>query len=474
MKFFHLSDLHLGKRVNGYPMLDDQKYILEKVIELIDRDHPDAVIIAGDVYDKSIPPVEAVNLFDDFLVSLAARGLQVFIISGNHDSAERVSYGGRVMEQSGIHISRRITGARGTGWTDEEEEDGRAGMPGDEEEDGRAGMPGDEEDAGGAGMPGDEEDAGPEKAADQKTGKNTGSDEEEAAGGETAAGTEPDSPGSEIFNPGGVIVPVRLEDGFGPVNVYLFPYIHPSVVREAWPGDRVTTWTDAMEVLIRRAGVDSDARNIAVAHQYITADGVRPQECDSEQKHIGGLDNVEYSVFKDFDYVALGHLHGPQRIGRDTVRYSGSPLKYSFSEEKQKKSVTVVELKEKGCVDISQIPLEAKRDLKTVRGSFEEVMSPAFTASLSAEDYYRVILTDEHDIDQALSRLRVRFYKNLMELKYDNTRTGSEGGEINPEEEVLEKEPIEVLGELYEKQNGTCMSEFQKEVAARLIEKIWN
>lgn len=417
MKFFHLSDLHLGKRVNGYPMLDDQKYILEKVIELIDRDHPDAVIIAGDVYDKSIPPVEAVNLFDDFLVSLAARGLQVFIISGNHDSAERVSYGGRVMEQSGIHISRRITGARGTGWTDDEEEDSGAGMSGDKEEDSGAGMPGDE---------------------------------------------------------GGVIVPVRLEDGFGPVNVYLFPYIHPSVVREAWPGDRVTTWTDAMEVLIRRAGVDSDARNIAVAHQYITADGVRPEECDSEQKHIGGLDNVEYSVFKDFDYVALGHLHGPQRIGRDTVRYSGSPLKYSFSEEKQKKSVTVVELKEKGCVEISQIPLETKRDLKTVRGSFEEVMSPAFTASLSAEDYYRVILTDEHDIDQALSRLRVRFYKNLMELKYDNTRTGSEGGEINSEEEVLEKEPIEVLGELYEKQNGTCMSGFQKEVAARLIEEIWN
>ena len=159
MKFFHLSDLHLGKRVNGYPMLDDQKYILEKVIELIDRDHPDAVIIAGDVYDKSIPPVEAVNLFDDFLVSLVARGLQVFIISGNHDSAERVSYGGRVMEQSGIHISRRITGARGTGWTHEEDEDGGAGMSGDEEEDS------------GAGMPGDEEDAGPEKAADQKTGK---------------------------------------------------------------------------------------------------------------------------------------------------------------------------------------------------------------------------------------------------------------------------------------------------------------
>lgn len=384
MKFFHLSDLHLGKRVNGFPMLDDQKYILERITELIDREQPDAVIIAGDVYDKSIPPVEAVNMFDDFLASLAARKLQVFIISGNHDSAERVSYGGRVMEQSGIHISRRITGSAG-----------------------------------------------------------------------------------------GVIVPVRLEDACGPVYVYLFPYIHPSVVREAWPDDKVTTWTEAMETLIRHANIDPDARNIAVAHQFITAAGVRPEECDSEQKHIGGLDNVEYSVFDAFDYVALGHLHGPQRIGRDTIRYAGSPLKYSFSEEKQKKSVTVVNLKEKGQVEISQIPLEAKRDLRTVTGTFEELMSPAFTASLSAEDYYRVILRDEYDIDQALSRLRARFYKNLMELKYDNKRTGAAARGIDPGEEVLEKEPIEVLGELYEKQNGTAMSGFQKELAAKLIGEIW-
>ena len=418
MKFFHLSDLHLGKRVNGFPMIEDQKYILDRVLELIDREHPDALIVAGDVYDKSIPPVEAVNLFDDFLVSLAARNVQVFIVSGNHDSAERVSYGGRVMEHSGIHISRRITGAR----RDEE----------------------------------------PEEAEDLYADSADGKDEDSGVSGK-----------DDVSCTGGVIVPVRLEDAYGPVYVYLFPYIHPSVVRDAWPDDRIVTWTDAMETLIRHAGVDPEARNIAVAHQYVTANGVRPQESDSEQKHIGGLDNVEYSVFDDFDYVALGHLHGPQHIGRDTVRYAGSPLMYSFSEEKQKKCVTFVELREKGQVEISKIPLEARRVLKTVRGSFGEVMSPRFTAALSSEDYYRVILTDEHDIDQALYRLRARFYKNLMEIKYDNTRTGQADDGIAAEEEALDKEPIEVLGELYEKQNGTGMSEFQKELAARLIAEIW-
>ena len=348
MKFFHLSDLHLGKRVNGFSMLEDQKNILDQILELADSEHPDAVMIAGDVYDKSIPSVEAVNLMDDFLVELVKRNLQVFIISGNHDSAERISYGGRVMEQSGIHISPRISGCG----------------------------------------------------------------------------------------------PIRLEDRYGPLYIYLIPYIHPSVVREAYPEEKITDWTQAMDVLIRNAHVDPTARNIAVAHQYVTASGVRPEECDSEQKHIGGLDNVDYSVFDAFDYVALGHLHGPQRIGRDTVRYAGSPLKYSFSEEKHKKSVTL------------------------------EVMSPGFTALLSAEDYYRIILTDEQDVDQALARLRKYFYKNLMDLEYDNTRTRTQS-DIDAGEEALEKEPIEVLQELFLKQNGMPMNDFQTQTAARIIEEIW-
>ena len=378
MKFFHLADLHLGKRVNGFPMIEDQKYILNQVIELADREQPDAVIIAGDVYDKSIPSVEAVNLMDDFLVELMKRKLQIFIISGNHDSAERVSYGGRIMEQSGIHISPRISGCG----------------------------------------------------------------------------------------------PIRLDDQYGPLYIYLIPYIHPSVVREAYPEEKVTDWTQAMEVLIRNAHVDPAARNIAVAHQYVTASGVRPEECDSEQKHIGGLDNVDYSVFDAFDYVALGHLHGPQRIGRDTVRYAGSPLKYSFSEEKHKKSVTLVEIKEKGQVEYRQLPLVPARDFKTLRGTFSEVMSPGFTAPLSAEDYYRIILTDEQDVDQALARLRKYFYKNLMDLEYDNTRTRTQS-DIDAGEEALEKEPIEVLQELFLKQNGTAMNDFQTQTAARLIEEIW-
>lgn len=420
MKFFHLADLHLGKRVNGFPMIEDQKNILRQILELADTEHPDAVMIAGDVYDKSIPSVEALNLMDDFLVELVKRRLQVFIISGNHDSAERVSYAGRVMEQSGIHISPRISGL---GQSRSAEED-------PVEEDLSA-------------------------AAD--------SDAQDLSEPAVTESGEQKSP---------AICPVCLEDEYGPLYIYLIPYIHPSVVREAYPDEKITDWTQAMDVLIRNAHVDPAARNIAVAHQYVTASGVRPEECDSEQKHIGGLDNVDYSVFDAFDYVALGHLHGPQRIGRDTVRYAGSPLKYSFSEEKHKKSVTLVEIKEKGQVDYRQLPLVPARDFKTLRGTFSEVMSPGFTAPLSAEDYYRIILTDEQDVDQALARLRKYFYKNLMDLEYDNTRTRTQS-DIDAGEEALEKEPIEVLQELFLKQNGMPMNDFQTQTAARIIEEIW-
>ena len=391
MKFFHLADLHLGKRVNGFPMAEDQKYILDQILSLVDQEAPGGIIIAGDVYDKAIPSVEAVNLFDDFLAALVSRRLQVFVISGNHDSAERLSYGGRVMEKSGIHFPRRITGRT------------------------------------------DDSGAGNKKSS---------------------------------------VTVVPLEDEYGSLSVCLIPYIHPSIVREVYPEETVSSWTQAMEVLIQHAGIDPAGRNIAVAHQYVTASGVRPQESDSEQRHIGGLDNVDMSVFENFDYVALGHLHGPQSIGRETVRYAGSPLKYSFSEENQQKSVTVVEIREKGRVGISRIPLQPARDLKTVKGLFRDIMSPEFTASLSADDYYRIILTDEYDVDHAMSRLRKYFYENLMEIDYDNSRTRSQGV-ADALEEALEKEPVEVLQELYQKQNGTAMSAFQMELARKLIGAIW-
>ena len=379
MRFIHLSDLHIGKRVNGFPMLEDQRYILEQILERTKESAADAVIIAGDIYDKPVPSAEAVDLFDDFLVGLTKLGVMVFLISGNHDSAERISYAGRLLRESQVYISPRFDGT---------------------------------------------------------------------------------------------IHPISVSDDYGIVNVYLIPYIHPSLVRNAWPEEKIGSYDDAMRVLLEKSGADPNARNLAVVHQFVTAGGQSPEETDSEEKHVGGLDNVDVSAFDAFDYVALGHLHGPQRIGRDTIRYAGSPLKYSFSEEKQNKSITLAELKEKGKVTYDLLPLEAKRDLRTVRGTFEEVTSPEFTARRKGDDYYRVILTDENDVPNALSRLRRRFYENLMILEYDNARTSSDV-RIEAEEGEEEKEPIEVLGDLYQMQNGREMSLLQKETAEKLIRRIW-
>lgn len=379
MRFIHLSDLHIGKRVNGFPMLEDQRYILEQIQERTKESAADAVIIAGDIYDKPVPSAEAVDLFDDFLVGLTKLGVMVFLISGNHDSAERISYAGRLLRESQVYISPRFDGT---------------------------------------------------------------------------------------------IHPIQVSDDYGIVNIYLIPYIHPSLVRNAWPEEKIGSYDDAMRVLLEKSGVDPSARNLAVAHQFVTAGGQSPEETDSEEKHVGGLDNVDASAFDAFDYVALGHLHGPQRIGRDTIRYAGSPLKYSFSEEKQNKSITLAELKEKGEVTYDLLPLEAKRDLRTVRGTFEEVTSPEFTAGRKRDDYYRVILTDENDVPNALSRLRRRFYENLMILEYDNARTSSDV-RIEAKEGEEEKEPIEVLGDLYQMQNGREMSLLQKETAEKLIRRIW-
>lgn len=379
MRFIHLSDLHIGKRVNGFPMLEDQRYILEQILERTKESAADAVIIAGDIYDKPVPSAEAVDLFDDFLVGLTKLGVMVFLISGNHDSAERISYAGRLLRESQVYISPRFDGT---------------------------------------------------------------------------------------------IHPILVSDDYGIVNVYLIPYIHPSLVRNAWPEEKIGSYDDEMRVLLEKSGADPNARNLAVVHQFVTAGGQSPEETDSEEKHVGGLDNVDASAFDAFDYVALGHLHGPQRIGRDTIRYAGSPLKYSFSEEKQNKSITLAELKEKGKVTYDLLPLEAKRDLRTVRGTFEEVTSPEFTARRKGDDYYRVILTDENDVPNALSRLRRRFYENLMILEYDNARTSSDV-RIEAEEGEEEKEPIEVLGDLYQMQNGREMSLLQKETAEKLIRRIW-
>ena len=375
MKLIHLSDLHLGKRVNEFSMIDDQRHVLDQILRVIDAERPDAVLIAGDVYDKPVPTAEAVALLDWFLVELSGRQLQVFVISGNHDSAERMAFGGRLMEQSGVHLAPVYDGTVAR-WT--------------------------------------------------------------------------------------------LTDEHGPVHLYLLPFVKPVHVRRCFPEREIETYTDAVAAAVEAMDVDPAARNVLVTHQFVTG----AARCESEEVSVGGADNVDASVFDGFDYVALGHLHGPQTVGRETVRYCGTPLKYSFSEAHHKKSVTVVELGEKGTVTVRTVPLTPRRDLVELRGAYEEVTRRDFYEGNGYQDsYVHITLTDEEDVPDALGKLRL-IYPYLMKLDYDNQRThaagvGDEGGDLQ------RKSPMELLEEFYELQNGQPMGQEQRQFAQQLMERIW-
>lgn len=374
----HLADLHLGKRVNGFSMMEDQEYILNRILEIMEEEQPDGLLIAGDVYDKTIPPAEAVRRMDDFLTAVAAKHVSVFLISGNHDSAERVAFGHQLMQGSGIWIS-------------------------------------------------------------------------------------------PVYD--GTIRHHTLEDRWGEVNIYLIPFLRPSVVRSFFPDVEIEDYTDALRTIIEDLQVDTSRRNVVLAHQFVTAAGALPETCDSEQLSVGGLDRVDGSVFSPFDYTALGHLHGPQRVGSETIRYAGSPLKYSFSELHQKKSVTVAELREKGVTEIRQIPLQPRREMIELRGTFEEILAEARKKGEPQTDYYHMILTDETDVVDALSRLR-EYYPNIMLLDYDNRRTRSQK-EVEQLDRVEERTPGELFAALYEQQNGQEMDSDRKEYLDGLIREIW-
>lgn len=374
----HLADLHLGKRVNGFSMMEDQEYILNRILEIMEEEQPDSLLIAGDVYDKTIPPAEAVRRMDDFLTAVAAKHVPVFLISGNHDSAERVAFGHQLMQGSGIWIS-------------------------------------------------------------------------------------------PVYD--GTIRHHTLEDRWGEVNIYLIPFLRPSVVRSFFPDVEIEDYTDALRTIIENLQMDTSRRNVVLAHQFVTAAGALPETCDSEQLSVGGLDRVDGSVFSPFDYTALGHLHGPQRVGSETIRYAGSPLKYSFSELHQKKSVTVAELREKGETEIRQIPLQPRREMTELRGTFEEILAEARKKGEPQMDYYHMILTDETDVVDALSRLR-EYYPNIMLLDYDNRRTRSQK-EVEQLDRVEERTPGELFAALYEQQNGQEMDSDRKEYLDGLIREIW-
>ncbi len=374
MKLVHLADLHIGKRVNEVSMIEDQAYILTEIIHGIDTVAPDAVLISGDVYDKSVPPAEAVTLLDDFLCRLAQRRLPVFLIAGNHDSAERLSFGNRLMEHSGIHIAPAYDG------------------------------------------------------------------------------TEPS---------------YTLEDAYGPVDFYLLPFIKPAHVRRFYPEAAIESYTDAVRVAVEHMPIDRRRRNVLLTHQFVTG----AQTCESEEISVGGSDNVDAAVFAPFDYVALGHLHGPQNVGSNRIRYCGTPLKYSFSEAEHYKSLTVVELGETGDVHLETLPLQPKHDMRRIRGSFAQLTDQAFYQNTDREAYLHVILTDEEDVPEAMGRLRV-LYPRMMKLSYDNTRTRTSQS-VDGAANVKDKTPLELFEELYETQNNQPMSDVQRTYVQTLMEEIW-
>ena len=374
MKCIHLSDLHIGKKVNEFSMLEDQAYILTKIINIIDEQNVEAVFIAGDVYDKSVPPIDAVNLFDDFLVRLSKRNLKVFIISGNHDSAERLAFGGRLMNQSGIYVS-------------------------------------------------------------------------------------------PIYH--GDIQPITIQDDYGDLNVYLLPFIKPAHVRHSLEIE-VSSYNEAVERAINHMNIDTTKRNVLLAHQFVTG-AIRS---DSEEISGGGSDNVDAHLFKDFDYVALGHIHRPQKCIYDYIRYSGTPLKYSFSEANHHKSVTIINIQEKGNLSIEQIPLIPKRDMVELKGTYNELVAKSFYEHTTyQEDYVHITLTDEEDILDALAKLRV-IYKNIMKLDYDNQRTRHQS-ELSLSDAVEEKTPYEHFSDFYEMMNGQSLNDEQSAFMQQLIESIW-
>ena len=370
MRFLHLADLHIGKRVNGFSMIEDQKFVFKQVYNVIENEKIDGIIMAGDIYDKPVPSAEAVKLFDEMLTRLVSINLPIFVISGNHDSAERIGFGSDILSAAKVYMSR-------------------------------------------------------------------------------------------VYN--GNLQKIELEDDYGKINVYLLPFIKPATVKNIYKEAEIKDYDDALEYVLSQEKIDETKRNVIVSHQFVTG----AMRSESEEVSVGGLDNVSVENYEAFDYVALGHIHRAQQMGRESARYAGTLLKYSFSEEKHNKSMTIVDLKEKGNIEIKEIPVKPLHDLKTIKGKFSKITSEEFYKELKKEDYYRAVLTDEDDILNAIGKLK-SIYPNLMSMEYDNTRTRSYSVVDNVETGEA-KSPLDYFEEFFEKQNGRKMSEKQRNYLLEIL-----
>ena len=382
MKILHTADLHIGKNVNGFSMIEEQRHVLGQICDVARQQKPDAVLIAGDVYDKSVPSAEAVQLFDVFLTKLTesvTSDAHIFIISGNHDSPERIAFGAEIMRRQNIHLS-------------------------------------------------------------------------------------------PVYK--GDVKPVIINDKDGPVAFYMLPFIKPVAVRHFFENEEISTYTDAMRLAISQMNVDKNMRNVLICHQFVT----NAERSESEETIVGGLDNVDAQVFADFDYVALGHLHRPQSCERPSIRYSGSPLKYSFSEVNDRKTITIANIDADGGVEFDFIPTLPLHDWIDLRGTYNELTALQYYESKPElrESFVRVTLTDENDIPDAIGKLR-SIYHNIMELRYDNKRTQTKSIVVNNIDATKQKTPAELFADFYELQNGeSSLTAEQQAFIDEIMERVQN
>lgn len=427
MKFFHISDLHIGKRVNGFSMLEDQKYILGSILKLVRERRPDGVWIAGDLYDKSMPSAEAVETADWFLSRLAAQKVPVWVISGNHDSAERVAYAGKMLEQAGVYVSRIFDGKM-QGYCVQKKKDGKVSVA-------------------------------PMQPASEVSILKANETERK----DTVSGSK------DMRNCGTVselndIPSCGISSEAEKIYIWLLPYLRPAQVRRFFPQRQIETTQQAVQAVLESSEIPQDGVNVLLMHQFLAGADV----CDSEELSVGGLDQVDASAVDAFDYVALGHLHRPQSVGRESVRYCGSPLKYSFSEAGHKKSVTVVEIMPQKKISVDTLPLVPRLDMREIRGPFETIMKKEIYDLENREDYLHITLTDQEGILDAIGKLR-EVYPNIMKLDFAQKDTPY----IIEETEILveEKTPQELFEEFFERQNGRKMSEEQRRAAVDAFEK---
>ncbi len=369
MKFLHTADLHLGKQMNDLSLMEDQAAVLDQIVQVAVDEDVQAVLIAGDVYQRSTPQAEAMAMFDRFVSRLAEAGKMVMIISGNHDSAQRISYFSSLVRDAGVHLTEDFTG--------------------------------------------------------------------------------------ELQH-------VTLQDAYGPVTVWLMPFLRPAQVRRVWPEEKIASYQDAVAAVIRHAEIDCTKRNVLMCHQFVSG----CVTCDSEEMSVGTLDQIDGAILVDFDYVALGHIHGPQKVLRETMRYAGSPLKYSFSEARHHKSVTIVEMYEKGDTQVRTVPLYPLRDVRCVEGLLKDLMDELYT-----EDYVWITIHDELPPPDAKVSLSVN-HPNMLKFSVVNSRTKTDQ-DVRAAEMMEKKTVQELFNDFYRLQNNDQLpSEGHLQVLSQLIKEL--